>query len=1033
MALTVYSMGDMHIFTGVLNAVAMTFNSSIFDLTQGAGVVVVGMLLGMIFIVMPVLAGQRLNFTPFIFSLVLLFGGITPKERLQVEDVFTGQVTAVDNVPLIVALPASLVASLSKSLSNVIETTFSTTGGSYLPMGAEGFVNPLKLLLSFRDPDVVRRAYPFFSANLHEFTRYCAGTDPAFNAAALATSGDMVAYLASLQVRGIMTYATAAQPAGVAFSCTEGQQRLVAEAGALASDAGTTRLLRSQTAGNYSIGQTGAGATMAGFTDAYNGVTAGIMGNMQSAQQFMVNSIARTPITQGYNCMNRPTGPESSNCAAMIVERQAMEQGNVDAAAQASIFTKTVMPAMNILLALFFAFSPIVLAVALMSGPHGIRIVAGFLMFGAWTQSWLPIAAVINYIIQMQTQSAFSNFSAGGITMENFVQFYNVLTMKIGLASELMAMVPVISMALMSGSMMALTSVSNRIGQKDHVDEKMLAPSFGSNSAIAENGAWVGQPTRQNLSSLDGRGTGWQVTKSGSGFSPFGEVNIAAAAEKSYRHAVAHHSAQSQRTSQTVSEVLDRSITKDNATQWAENINKASRATSQEAAKFAHSVGQKIATGKGLTGSDEEILDAALGLKLAGNGVGAKKMLATMRNQSVSMEDLENGLRSDEQSRAHAEESMRSFGKNLTTTASTLLSKSDKDAISKDVAKSDEAREALDRATARTRSVGLSTKAGLQELGGNVNSRLIGGEIEAQGMIESEVRKEDWNAYQAEYSRILRNAERVLGKTAVTDGERTAARLQALQAVNGDGFLTVLQKTGQAGMTAAVVPAGENVEAKNAHLTAQAEAIDTKGLEAAGKAAHKAEGLQENKGANVKKVEGFVKSSVAEIEAAIRDAAKGTLGKGAINQKTGDFKKMAEQIYQQQVYLSNLANEHGDPAGMRNVAEFARQWGNFEEEHPVAAFAITMLPLGRAIAAARGAGKAVEAVRGADAAVNAAKAGGNARAITKAEATLAAAERTQARAMQDFSKAGGRQAAAGFASAGATAADKIPDPNERNH
>src|SRR5665647_3386071 len=153
MALTVYSMGDMPIFTSVLNAVAMVFNSSLFDPAQGAGVVVIGLQLGIIFMVLPAMGGAKINPMPFIFALLLFYAGVVPKERLQVEDIYSGQVTAVDNIPLIVALPASLAATLTRAITDKVETAFSTASGSYLAMGAEGFVNPLKLILGLRDPN----------------------------------------------------------------------------------------------------------------------------------------------------------------------------------------------------------------------------------------------------------------------------------------------------------------------------------------------------------------------------------------------------------------------------------------------------------------------------------------------------------------------------------------------------------------------------------------------------------------------------------------------------------------------------------------------------------------------------------------------------------------------------------------------------------------------------------------------------------------------------------------------------------------
>lgn len=508
MALTVYSMGDMPIFTSVLNAVAMTFNSSLFDPAQGAGIVVVGLLLGIIFMILPASIGKALDPKPFIFALVLFYGGVLPKQDLQVEDVFTGTGTVVSNIPVIVALPASLVATASKAITDKIETSFSTASGTYLAMGAEGFVNPLKLLLSFRDPQKTQRTFPYFSASVTEFIRYCAPTDGTFTNKALSTAPDMIAYLNSLSnVTGVMTYYNAGNPLGFGTSCQNGKSYLVTDAAAItAAGSDATGLMKTQTAGEYAATTNAAsqGASIAGLSSAYSSVTAGIMGNMQNSQQFMVNLIAMTPAKEGVDCINQPTGANMSECMSNVITRNALEQQNVDAAAAASVFSKIAIPTMNVALALFYAVSPIVVGMAFLSAAHGIKIMLSFLLFGAWTQSWMPVAAVLNYMIQMQTQYAFSSFPVSGITMENYMQFYSVLTTKISAASELLAATNTITFALLSGSMIALTGLTGRMGAKDYVDEKMAAPSAGQNDPIVHNGGALEQGYRVQLKSVGG-------------------------------------------------------------------------------------------------------------------------------------------------------------------------------------------------------------------------------------------------------------------------------------------------------------------------------------------------------------------------------------------------------------------------------------------------------------------------------------------------------------------------------------------------
>lgn len=119
---TVYTMGDMSIFTSVLNAMVAVFNSSLFDPSQGAGVFVVGILSGIILLSFNTVLTGRFNPLFMIVVFTLFWGGIVPRERLQVEDIYSGQIGAVDNVPEIIALPASLMATLTQAITTKVET-----------------------------------------------------------------------------------------------------------------------------------------------------------------------------------------------------------------------------------------------------------------------------------------------------------------------------------------------------------------------------------------------------------------------------------------------------------------------------------------------------------------------------------------------------------------------------------------------------------------------------------------------------------------------------------------------------------------------------------------------------------------------------------------------------------------------------------------------------------------------------------------------------------------------------------------------
>lgn len=495
MDFTVYTMGDMPIFVSVLNAMVAVFNSSLFDPAQGAGVYVVSILLGALFFILTFITTMKFNAIPLILAFLIFFGGVSTKVRLQVQDIYSGQIAVVANVPIIVALPSSIIATLSMAIADKVETAFTTvTGTTYLSLGAEGFANPLRTLLKLHDPVLMQKSFPLLSNSILEFVTYCAPTDPNFNPQTLHQSKNTIAYMTGLAVAGVMTYWDKNNTNGVGISCTQGQANLIRDTTFTPGvpgpmEDGLKRMLSMPTDGNYSQNPNSMSQTTQGAVDAFNEVTNKVTGLGQTSQEFMVNMVAYMPLTQGINCMSNPTGSNMSECLSGIMQREAMEKQQVDSAAAASLYARTAIPAMNILLALFYGFAPTIIGVALFSGGHALKIMAGFIMFGAWTQSWMPVAAVINYMIQLQIQYGFSGMPTSGVTMDAYNAFYTALSIKVGMASTLLAMTPVISMALLSGSVYGLTTIVNSMSSKDYVDETKAAPDVGKVDPVSHVGA----------------------------------------------------------------------------------------------------------------------------------------------------------------------------------------------------------------------------------------------------------------------------------------------------------------------------------------------------------------------------------------------------------------------------------------------------------------------------------------------------------------------------------------------------------------
>jgi len=996
MALTVYSMGDLPIFTGILNSTAMVFNSSLFDGNQGAGVVVMGLLLTIVWMIFSALSQGKIDHKPLIFVFLLFYAGVMPKERLQVEDVFTGQVTAVDNIPLVVALPASLMGSLNKAITDKVETAFSTTSGSYLTMGAEGFANPLKLLLGFRDPVATRGAFINISSNLDEFVRYCAPTDPGFSVPKLAAAPDVVGYLGGLSVSGVMTYMDAAHPQGLGESCAGGQTRLLADVTPAMIKSAAESLLQIKTAGEFNASGTGSGATIAGLDQAYNSVTAGIANRLQTSQQFMLNMIAAPTVGGSVNCISQATATEIANCLDAITTSTAIEQGNVDAAAQASIFAKTMIPGMNILMALMYAFSPIIIAIAFMAGPHGMKMVLGLVVFGVWTQSWMPIAAVINFIIQLQTEQAVAVFK-DGITLANYGQFYSLISMKLGMASQLLAMVPVITLTLLTGSIFGLTQMASSLSGKDYVDEKLAAPSLGTQQAMVSNGALLEAPSRVQMGSSGGRI--FTDMARNSAYTPFSKLNLSETQQKSFEQASSNfHSAQTSLDS-SLANTLHSGMSQQQVTDWVKQTQSAVTATDGHAAtevkKWMASNKDVQSMGK----EDKELLELGLGLKVAGNGVAANKVFGMMKQQGVAQEIVNSKDFANEHTRAEKEESGRSFAKSLRTNAASVLSNDSTNQLTSAISSSERAEEKLSRSEKRTSDVGLKNEQDMQALGTLMHQMY--GDGAGEDFIDSAVPQADKENYLREEKRLL---SRVPSNMQKNEGIKNAAKLQALAAVNPDNFLNLLQENDLAGMHSGRAPTGANIGQLNNEVQAKTGGLNSGRLDDVKSKAGRAVGLAGSSGVgSTNAIESIISHANSQIEQTMRD--KEHLGSGG---QMGRDRIAAEQEaaskFMHEVEQKGWVNEHGDIAGMANFAEAGRQYANFEQDHPVAAAAIAMSPAGRTMKLANELVKTEEAVVAASEALNAAKGANN---VAAAERALEKAQKAAETARGSYHQTAG--------------------------
>jgi hypothetical protein len=135
----------------------------------------------------------------------------------------------------------------------------------------------------------------------------------------------------------------------------------------------------------------------------------------------------------------------------------------MEEAGSSSMFESFMTSAMNLFSFLFVATAPIIILVAMVMGMAGVRVYGSWLLFGVWSQSWLPVANLISFYMMSAFWSRLAEFqSANMFGCQNVEHFYHQVASVIYTGASMMASVPIMTLSLISGSMVAMSSLAGR-------------------------------------------------------------------------------------------------------------------------------------------------------------------------------------------------------------------------------------------------------------------------------------------------------------------------------------------------------------------------------------------------------------------------------------------------------------------------------------------------------------------------------------------------------------------------------------------
>ena len=243
-------------------------------------------------------------------------------------------------------------------------------------------------------------------------------------------------------------------------------------------------------------------------------------GNEQAATILLMDYLSKA-LNVGLSQDGRVTLTEYQGRAGSAFD-DAIGQNNLRMAAEGDFFVKYAGNMTRFIEFLTYLWLPITLF-AMLAMPGGIKQLKNIFFLYLWIQSWPFAFNIINYFQVLNTLESLSPILSGGINMFDVETIWASTTRAFATSQMFLGMLPILTMALLTGNMMSMSKVSEKVSGQENLDEKRIrrdSEKMGAATVIDTN----------NALSLDGDGNGVTATSKVEGAT---SVDIANQAQQS--------------------------------------------------------------------------------------------------------------------------------------------------------------------------------------------------------------------------------------------------------------------------------------------------------------------------------------------------------------------------------------------------------------------------------------------------------------------------------------------------------------------
>jgi conjugal transfer mating pair stabilization protein TraG len=489
--------GVAHAFKGI----AAFFGNGSFVGSIMAGAMTAAALVGLLIAMVSSALRTQFMVGQWFVGTVVAMAMFTPTTSITIKSFFdessasvSPRMIVVDNVPYGIAYPAGMASYASKSISDNLMTWFTnpTDTGGAMSEGAGGLMNPLRMLSRMNSIYDCTPNRATLCNNMKSFFNACPVEAEVPAAWRDQSSLQALFDTASQNMGGYMEYKVynAASTSGFDVTyvpCKEGGPLIYAAMIAyLDSDDYAKDLLRTESAATGGAKSLDGGETQ--DIAAMKTTVAEMATKLQtvlSTDQAMTNAIAANMVFGRVARAAASTSAEVDDrhaaraFAATMTE--ARRKAVSDQAGQASMFVSFMTQAMNAFSFLFAATAPIIVLIAMVMGVAGFKIYGSWLLFGVWSQSWLPIASLISYYVESNFWRRMEDLRhAGKLSIVGMDTLFDQLASVLYTGSTMMSAVPIITLSLISGSMVAMSSLAGKATgtDRDYVKEDRVSPDI---------------------------------------------------------------------------------------------------------------------------------------------------------------------------------------------------------------------------------------------------------------------------------------------------------------------------------------------------------------------------------------------------------------------------------------------------------------------------------------------------------------------------------------------------------------------------